>query len=197
MGVLIPVDCAQIAMRWSLAGDSEWMVSTLGVSTPTTDPTPSELAAAVGVAWDASALTTAGNMGAGWSAGTVMVTVMTGTGPVLFEVGTPLAGSGAGTTLPNNCAVLIRKQSAVGGRRGRGRNYLPSAYLPESTVNQVGTIDPAQVSNITTWFGTFWDGLEDAFLYPSLFHSDVAVHTPLLGFTVQPKIATQRTRLRR
>lgn len=197
MGVIIPVDCAQISMRWSVAGDSEPMVSTLGVNTPTTSPTPSELAAAVGVAWDASALTTAANMGTGWSAMTCLVTVMTGTGPVLFEVGTPLAGSGAGATLPNNCAVLIRKQSTQGGRRGRGRNYLPSAYLPESTVNQVGTIDPAQVSLITTWFGTFWDGLESAFLYPVLFHSDGGAESPLLNFTVQPKIATQRTRLRR
>lgn len=44
---------------------------------------------------------------------------------VLFEdVVTGLTGSGSGTALPSDCAVVITWQSAILTRRGRGRTYL-------------------------------------------------------------------------
>jgi len=197
MGVVIPLDAMQLTMRWSVAGDAEFMVCTLGIIEVTGGRTPSVLAADIFAAWDASTMTTAANISTGWSVGTCFLTYQTGSGPVTFEGGGVLSGSNAGTTLPNNCAVLLKKQTNFGGRSNRGRMYLPSGYLPESVVNQVGTIDPATVTSLTTMWGTFVDNLTGDSIQPALLHSDGSGATPITSFVVAPKIATQRTRMRR
>jgi hypothetical protein len=128
---------------------------------------------------------------------TAIVTVMTSTGPITFEVGTAVAGTGASGTLPNNCAVLCRKFTASGGRRNRGRFYLPPAYFLETEVNQVGTLDPAVVTEYQGYVDSLLAqlGLQDC--SPRLLHSDGGNATPITNIIVQPKLATQRKRMRR
>lgn len=197
MGVVIPVGYAQMNMRWSVAGDPEFMYCTLGLFDVTGAKLPAVQAADVGAAWDASTLTTAANMLAGWSAGTVLTTVMTGTGPITFETGTAVAGSAAAGTLPNNCAVLVRKQTAAGGRRNRGRMFVPPAYNNESGVNQVGTLDPATVTVYQNLMNSLENELVAVDMLPMLLHSNGGIPTAITSFLVQPKLATQRTRMRR
>lgn len=197
MGVVIPVDYAQMNMRWSVAGDPEFMVCTLGVFDVTASRSPAVVAADLGAAWDASTLTTAANMLAGWSAGTLYTTVMTGTGPLSFETGTAIAGSAAAGTLPNNCAVLVRKVTNLGGRRNRGRMFLPPAYINESGVNQVGTIDPASVTVYQNLVNSLETELVARDFTPVVFHSNGGTPAFITDFVVQPKLATQRTRMRR
>ena len=197
MGVVIPVGYAQMNMRWSVAGDAEFMYCTLGVQDRTGVRSPATVAAALGTAWDASTFTTAANMLAGYSAGTLISTVMTDTGPLTFETGTAVAGTGAAGTLPNNCAVLARKITAAGGRRNRGRIFLPPGYLNESAINQVGTIDPAGVTTYQALLTSLGNELNTQDFDEVLFHSNGGTPTQILSFLVQPKLATQRTRMRR
>jgi len=197
MGVIIPVDYLQMNMRWSVAGDAEFMYCTLGLFDVNPGRGPQVLANDVGIAWDASTFTTAANMLAGWSAGTVLTTVMTGTGPLSFETGTAVAGSAAAGTLPNNCAILVRKNTNLGGRRNRGRMYLPPAYSNESGVNQVGTLDPATVTVYQNLINSLNTELQALDFLPVVLHSNGGTPAQISQFLVQPKLATQRTRMRR
>lgn len=197
VGVEIPVGAAQASLRWSVAGDPEFMVATIGFVDITAARSAPVVAAAMGTAWDASTFTTAANIAAGWSAGTILVTVMDATGPLTFEVGTAVGGSGAAGTLPNNCAVLARKFTASGGRRNRGRFYLPPAYFLDTEVNQVGTLDPAVVTEYQGYVDSLLAQMVIQDLGPRLLHSDGGGATPITSIVVQPKLATQRKRMRR
>lgn len=197
MGVIIPDGYGQMNMRWSVAGDPEFMYCTLGVFDTAPGDPPSAVAGRMGTAWDACTLTTAANMSTGWSAGTLIATVQTPTGPLTFETGTAVAGTAVATTLPNNCAVLVRKFTNLGGRRNRGRMYLPPAYLPEANVNQVGTIDPAVVTTIQGHMASLEAQLVAVDLAMVVLHSNGGTPAFITQLTVQPKLATQRTRMRR
>lgn len=59
------------------------------------------------------------------------------------------SGRSAAVNSPNNCAVLVHKRTARGGRRGRGRLYLPWS-VQEAAVDENGVI---LSSNVTTMQG--------------------------------------------
>lgn len=197
MGVQIPVGYAQATLRWSVAGDSEIMVSTLGIYDGVGAMTPTQYANAWDAAYMASTLSAPSAWAAGWSIMTSMVTTMLASGPVTLEIGGALAGTGAAGSPPQNCAVLVRKQTPLGGRRNRGRMYLPPGIVLETNVNQVGTIDAAVVSTLQGRVNSLETQLTANALVPVLLHSDGGVPTIIDQFVIQPKIATQRTRLRR
>ena len=121
----------------------------------------------------------------------------TATGPSA-EVGATLTGEFAGDGTPPNTSVLARKNTAFGGRAGRGRMYWPG--LPDTKVSGTGLLDGTWLSN--------WQDLMTAFLF-SLTSGDidmVVLHgagsplstpTPVTSIAVDSKVATQRRRLRR
>jgi hypothetical protein len=101
---------------------------------------------------------------------------------------------------PVNCAVLIRKNTSMAGRFGRGRMFLPWV-LANAEVSEVGTILAGAVTRIGTGVGTFHSQLSLANL------PMVVLHTPQLtgpippatvnSLTVDSLISTQRRRLGR
>lgn len=134
--------------------------------------------------------------------------------PLVFENTSVEAGTDAeGTRLPQNCAMLVLKRSTQGGRRNRGRLYVPG-LLPESAVSNIGVITPASVAIFqgffTTWRNTFtptnpanvsamvllhsysWDEPTDPGPPPGF-----PAPTAVSALEVQGLIATQRRRLRR
>lgn len=120
-----------------------------------------------------------------------------------FETNVNDPGPGTGDRLPQNCAVLVDKLTAVAGRRGKGRLYLPGS-LSESKVNNIGVITAADLVVHQTIFDDLFDNLNlvgpgaEPVLPPVLFHATGdQTPTPLTAFSVQPVIATQRQRLRR
>jgi hypothetical protein len=118
-------------------------------------------------------------------------------GPSALVIG-PLAGGAANTAVAPNTALLVNKTTLLGGRRNRGRWYWPG--LPEGDVDQGGNVAGGFLNAVQIDFDSFYTklGLED--LYPSLLHSeDIGLILPALitSFVVQPKVATQRRRLRR
>lgn len=110
--------------------------------------------------------------------------------------GTTVGGT-ASDKLPQNCALLVRKNTSRGGRRGKGRMFLPGV-LNEGGVDGVG-----QISNVdlTAWqsnVSSFFDNLETAGLPMVLLHETGAVLAPdpVTSLVCDPVISTQRRRLR-
>lgn len=104
----------------------------------------------------------------------------------------PQAGGGSASALPSNCALIVAKQTAVGGRANRGRFFLPG--LPEAGVTEGGN-----VTSPGTWseaFEVFRAAAETAGFVAVLHHRALLTFTPINGFVARTKIGTQRTRLR-
>lgn len=111
----------------------------------------------------------------------------------------PYANTGSVTTAgaPPNVAFLIHKETALGGRAGRGRMYLPG--VAEAKVSVSGTLEGATKADLDGGFDDFGTALATALLTPVLLHgvgSPVSTPTPITQFTADSKVATQRRRLR-
>jgi hypothetical protein len=110
------------------------------------------------------------------------------------------AGGATGSMLPPNCAVLVHKRTARGGRRGRGRFFLPWAII-ETAVDEVGIITPANVTTIQTAMNTFRSTLISNSIPMVLLHDPGKTATgppdPVTSMTVDRLISTQRRRLGR
>lgn len=197
MGVVVPVTGIQAAMRWQLVNDTEPMIVTLGLVDDTLARTPAQNAADFEAAVVAGGFTAAADMLVGYSRLPNQVTTYLPSGPVTIESGVNVAGTLVGNPLPNNCAVLVRKNTALGGRRNRGRFYLPPYRFGEDVVAGNGVIQPANVATLQNELATFILELNARNFSPVVWHSDGGGGTEILNLTVQNIIATQRTRMRR
>lgn len=96
-----------------------------------------------------------------------------------------------------NTAVLIHKNTPFGGRAGRGRMFMPG--VRESRYGPGGELSGDYLTGIATALDTFYEELTTQDLLPVVLHSE---SSPLEGpstitsFTADPKVATQRRRLR-
>lgn len=193
MTLVIPPGYAQAAFRFSLTGDPEVMVTTVGVNMDSFSGTAVESAEALAAHW-LDAFGAAGYPSTWQFRGVVLRVGQDGGPPVIAEAPRNVAGTASLNCLPNNCAILVRKQSDLGGRAGRGRFYLPPCYLSEANVNNNGVIDSAGLPNLQTAMDDVFTGFNWVIL-----HDDVGppiVPTPITGFSVQSQIATQRRRMR-
>jgi hypothetical protein len=206
MPLTIPSGFANVSHKMLLAGDPEPMIVTYGLEVAGAQTGGASITNATEmhdafhlefknvVAAEYTLVETALRYGAG--AG----------GSELLEVASfPLAMLGGSPGLPQNCAALFHKRTAVAGRRGRGRFYLPGLY--EAGVDGKGRIDPTQLNAMNTAGSNF---LAKIVTLPNV-GPMVVLHgpstalnptpepapTPVVSLTCDPVIATQRTRLRR
>lgn len=107
------------------------------------------------------------------------------------------------TSLPQNCAVLIRKPTGTPGRRGRGRFYIPG--IPEASVSQIGDINSGPLDGWQDSADAFYSELATPSVFdpapPVILHHSEGIGTepaptPITSFQVETRIATQRRRLR-
>jgi hypothetical protein len=130
-------------------------------------------------------------------------------GPVKAAIGQdgspPLSGEGANTqagalstgTLPSNCAVLVKKSTALGGRAGRGRIFIPWA-IGESFVDEGGIITAGNVTTMQTAMSNMLSGLATNNVPMVILHAVSTGLPPLVvSLTVDRLLATQRRRLGR
>lgn len=107
---------------------------------------------------------------------------------------------------PPNCAVLAHKTTARGGRRGRGRMYLPWV-VAGNNVSEAGALQAGDITRIQNGI-TAWRVAVGATAGPLVLlhrNSGPAVQpptvpgppNPILNMIVDPLIATQRRRLGR
>lgn len=199
MGIIVPLNYCQVVIRWGLIGDPEPMVCTLGVG-PILGPSATEIADEVyGDLLTAGSLCPALSMSTSYQLQGVTAYLQTATG---FEIGSHddvVQGAGNVNPLPSNCAYLVKKNTSIGGRRNRGRMFLPPFMDIEGNVSPTGTIT-SNLSTLQARLDAFYTNLTAATpgldLSPVLFHSDGGSPTPVTGLTLASLIATQRTRMR-
>jgi len=139
-------------------------------------------------------------------------------GPATIRVGQdggdPLAVEGSATTTasetaaiaPSSVALLVKKASATGGRRGRGRMYIPW-IVQDAAVDEVGMIAgaslPTYQGDATAFFNDLAAGTTGDYVTPMVILHDSSGAGPepspsvVTGLTVDGMVANQRRRLGR
>lgn len=196
MGIILPTGGKQATLRWTLSGDPDEMVSTLGIDHEGF-MTPDELAHEVYIAaTTAGSLCVAANMFNLYTFVGVTAHFQTLGGLLVGEWVAPVVGTGGGNPLPSNCAILVHKRTQLGGRRGRGRMYLPAFTAGELDVNASGTIDTVDHAAIQAELGVFRTTLVANDVPPMLYHSDGGAGTEITNLVLDTRIGTQRRRMR-
>lgn len=134
---------------------------------------------------------------AGWTFVGTSVTKNVAGDPVVAEHIEPLSGSVALQSLTVNTCVLVKKNTAAGGRKNRGRMFVPPFNLAESDVDAAGNISSVFVGiQQGMWVDTLSAMAVDNY-FPWLLHTDPADSpTAITSLTVQGLAATQRRRMR-
>lgn len=129
-----------------------------------------------------------------------------GTGLEIFTHTLTRTGARPGGSLPNNCAFLVHKRTALAGRRGRGRFYIPGpedGNVAGNGILSTALFDQVQAA-LNTWFAR-WGAPSTplADVRPVVLHSHKKLEPPptqpptiITAFQLDTKIATQRRRLR-
>lgn len=122
----------------------------------------------------------------------------TPTGDILGEHNVSVTGTLTDVTITSNCALLVNKSTASGGRANRGRMYLPPLHLNEGAVDAAGNISSSPLAGIQLRLNATLAALAVADWQPVLFHQGVspAAPTNVTALTAQSLIATQRRRMR-
>lgn len=162
-------------------------------------PTPSEAADDLKtIVVGSGKLFAAGSMIDDWIFLGVHVAQGTPTGDLLGEANTSVTGTVVDSSPPSNCSVLVSKQTALGGRKYRGRMFLPPCHLNEGAVDAAGNILTSPLGVIQGYINTTLGALVVANWQPVLFHQGTSPPdpTPITALTAQSLIATQRRRMR-
>lgn len=198
MSLVIPPGFSQVVLRWGLVGDAEEMINTMGVSN-------SGITDFQDLANDIAQVTReflpVNVILIGYSfLGVKLYVGQDGGPPAVYEsVAVLHVGTNPGPALPPNCAYLVRKRTALGGRRGRGRMFMPAGVGPgEDSVPATGVMAEAQRVDLELRYNAWLDNWPVP-LY--LFHDDEALTplpnpTPITTVTVEARLATTRRRLR-
>lgn len=192
----IPLEFCEVWFQWNIVGDNEPMFSHLayGVSATITQPAVD----AGFTAWSTSAWRGRAGIEMTLFGGHVLEQTTAGIRRWDASI-TPLLGSGS-TMLPNNCATLLRKSTALGGRRNRGRMYIACPF--EAEVSAAGAVTPAAVTAWNTAAALIMPGgaihTAFGFLGDAVVLHDEGSQTPAVvtDLGCQAKIATQRRRMR-
>ena len=190
MPLVIPDGYALCAWKWSLLGDPEPMYTTVGQATPVTGQVVAEEFAD---AWLSQF--PASNMGNPWTflGATVRFGQPSGP-PLIYEAQRSVTGTSNQATIPSNCALLVKKATAMGGRANRGRFFVPMTSVGEDGVDGHGMMSGALVASLQTAWTALHGLLDPVILHDS--SSPVSTPTPVTSFIVQRQIATQRRRMR-
>lgn len=193
--MLIPSGYAQVNYRYQSQAVPNGAEVTLGLDVSQATLEGDALASALFDAWGEV-------MANGFTTSTTVVecSVKMGpnsTGPTYVDSGS-ISGTGSGDAVSPNVSVLVNKLTGIGGRQGRGRMFLPG--LAESEANVGGVISPTTRGDIENNLASFVTELNALGVAPALLRSPdspISAPAPIIGFTVQSVLATQRRRLRR
>lgn len=121
-----------------------------------------------------------------------------------IEMGTSRSaspGTVAISPVPVNCAFLVKKGTSQGGRRHRGRWFLPPAWVDENLVGPGGAFTiTSTYTTLQTRLSKYLADLALVFEPMYLLHGEYGDFTPpptiVTSLTLQPVLATQRRRMR-
>lgn len=103
-------------------------------------------------------------------------------------------GSEGSTCDVPSVAALIIKNTALGGRQGRGRMFLPG--LEENEINTGGEISSTRRTLLDAGFVDLMADATTALMLPVVLHNDALAPTPITSMVTAGLAATQRRRLR-
>jgi hypothetical protein len=205
MPLIIPVGFGQAVYTFSLLGDDEPVVCTLGHDLTEAG---SNYESAANDLLDMAGLNMMDQITSHYTLQSVTLYVgQDGGPPAIYESSdTGHQGGAVQAPLPQNCAQLVRKRTGAAGRRGRGRMYWPG--IIEGNVSETGVIASGYLadlqSNANAWHAALLAGLGGVgpALPPVILHRSEGIGTeppptPVTSFQVDNVIATQRQRLRR
>lgn len=194
----IPDGYAQLVFNLSHPAASGALTTTLGVSID--GPLTTAQLVAIGDAFNTNVLS-----GMSSSVEFDSITAYIGTGdpsaPIIEEATSEWSGgtdSAVGLTI--NTALLVRKNTGLGGRKNRGRMYVPG--IPAGQLSDAGIINGSWIANRQTGWNAFETALTNTattgVFAPVVLHSQAADGSPtsITSFTVDNVPATQRTRMR-
>jgi len=204
MALIIPDGYAQVLVPLKHANLARSAACTFGVNMASWTESDQDLCDAICQAWETA-----------WdewldsqvTIGPVVLRVGQSSGDPLTVIGTTTqAGANTDAQSPPNVALLVKKASATGGRRGRGRMYLPWT-CQEDAVDEVGNIGGASLSAFQVSASAFYTDLgtgvtgTDPSPMVILHDSSGAGVEPgpslVTALNVDSRIATQRRRLGR
>lgn len=207
MALNVPAGYWHCKLRWRLNGDLEEVVCTIGVTGNSPgDRDIVEVAHAVYNAWEgawpqADLANVWGLVGCDATEGSASGDGVVGSWDEVTQ------GTATWACTPSNCALLIKKRTALGGRPNVGRMFLPAGYLYEEDIDPLGMIGGGSHTSQQANANQFYENLIDsttavgqpiADFQPVLFHNDASREpTPITSFAVDRLIATQRQRMRR
>lgn len=201
MGYYLPDGYGQIIHKIVLSGDPEPMYATIGFVADSVGEDPAVIAAGVHTAWKTLV---SSKFQTNYSTPSTEVRYKSSAGPDLLvaEAVSTQAGGGAGATLPQNCAYMVRKNTGLGGAKNKGRMYFPGCV--ESVVNTLGQVDSAEITSWNSALATYKTSVEAAtgvlqlmLLHNITVENPVPFPTQITSLTLDAVIATQRRRLRR
>lgn len=198
MPTTIPINASLAVLRWTTTGDPEEMLSTIGVITTPEVSAETTAHQVYDAATDSTSITGLAAMNAPWTfVGVTVYKRLTGD-PVVGEWVQPITQTaGSSTSLPSNCALLLKKNTDRPGRMGRGRMFLPSGLIDESNVDTNGTIESSVYTTTAARVTAFYNELVANECAPALFHADGSAADLITSFSLDTRIATQRQRMRR
>lgn len=193
MGIVIPAGFAQASFGGTVAGDAEQMFITLGLdlSAPADQAMANDL-------YDAWTDALQGDTSSDFTFEICQLKEgPTATGPTFDSAGPPLPGAVGVAMVPCNTALLVRKNTALGGRKGRGRMYSVGQVMVDN-IGGAGILSPTVVATLDADFFSFLGAVQGVTGVSGavLLHSDATTPTPILGLNPQSRVATQRRRLR-
>lgn len=107
------------------------------------------------------------------------------------------AGTSSRESTPPALALMVNTPTGLGGRRNRGRKYIPWA-VGEGSVDERGVVENSAVNTSQLALDQFKDDLEDNDWYLVVLHgagsSPIPPPTPISRLLVNPIIRTQKQR---
>jgi len=204
MSLIIPVGFAQVTLPFKHDGVNREAVITFGVDTSAEGGDFVGMCEAIVSKWSASL---GALVDSNVTVGPARATVGQDGGPPIQVVGsvTSVGGRGLDSETPNT-ALLVQKRTALGGRRGRGRFYIPW-IVGQNDVNEAGNIENAAMASFQPAADDFLELLADDTdpIIPSpmvILHdsSGAGVEpspTPVTSLTCDRLVGSQRRRLGR
>lgn len=198
MPIVIPIDFAEVVIPLTHSAVVHVASVTFGVSTVGGAPFSSALADDILTSFSAAFSPVIDD---DVLIGPVRATVGQDGAPLVVEGTIDTTGARSVLALPPNCCVLIKKRGSLGGKRGRGRFFLPWAVAAGET-NEAGTITSTVVTAVQAAATTFLADLAGSVGAPMVVLHSTGISTvpepaPVTTLTVDSLISTQRRRLGR
>ena len=189
--MIIPVGFVQVNLKFTGTGVPTGAEMTFGSSNES-NQSLENIADSYADAWNTS------GMDSWMSADVSLTSILVKKGPnatgASGEFPYAIPGSNSSADPPQS-AVLLRKVTEQGGRRGRGRSYMPG--VPGNACVASGELTSAYIGFLQTSCDAFLSALETAVLDMYLLHADGTDPYKVIAYTVQARSATQRRRNRR